>query len=236
MFIIIGAGRGGTSLVAGLLDAHDKLEVSFEKFSKDYLVGKNILTQDTTLFHERVTAFLAACHTESMRFPDKIYGNKITTEQLFGLEDHNLKNSDSKLNVLETFFNVYLKDIKVVFVLRDGRTCVRSKVSRTGQSVELACERWEYSVKVFKFLQFHHHNNICIRFEDLLAHPKEILNDICNFLKIPYQESMLSGTCSTKMLPDYRHNLLDISKSDLTDIPAGCIERIYDELKFCGYL
>jgi len=32
-----------------------------------------------------------------------------------------------------------------VFILRDGRTRVRSKVSRTGQSFELACERWPRS-------------------------------------------------------------------------------------------
>jgi hypothetical protein len=35
---------------------------------------------------------------------------------------------------------------------------------------------------------------------------------------------------------DYRQQQLDASKLELINVPAGCIERIRDELKLCGYL
>ena len=38
-FLVIGAGRGGTSLLAGLLDFHDQLDVGFEQYSEACLAG-----------------------------------------------------------------------------------------------------------------------------------------------------------------------------------------------------
>jgi hypothetical protein len=139
-FLVIGAGRSGTSLLAGLLDFHDRLEVGFEQFSEGYLMGAALATSGPAIFDDRVRAFLDSCRDEARRYPGRIYGNKITTEQLFGLEDHNTANPDAKIDVFDRFFNHFMKGRKIVFVLRDGRTCVRSKVARTGQSVELACD------------------------------------------------------------------------------------------------
>jgi hypothetical protein len=235
-FLVIGAGRGGTSLLAGLLDFHDRLEVGFEQFSEGYLMGAALATSGPAIFDDRVRAFLDSCRDEARRYPDRIYGNKITTEQLFGLEDHNAANPDAKIDVLDRFFNHFMKGRKIVFVLRDGRTCVRSKVARTGQSVELACERWKYSVEVYRFLRARDHDTLCVRFEDLLLHPEQALADVCAVLGVPYQESMLRGTGNAKMRLDYRQQQLDASKLELIDVPAGCIERISDELKLCGYI
>src|SRR5262249_37336574 len=121
-------------------------------------------------------------------------------------------------------------------VLRDGRTCVRSKVSRTSQSVELACERWKYSAAGYRFLVTRHDNSICVRFEDLLLHPAQTMVASCAFLAVPYQESMLEGTRNDKMRPDYRQSRFDTTKLALHDIPEGCVERIQDDLRLCGYV
>jgi hypothetical protein len=235
-FLVIGAGRGGTSLLAGLLDFHDRLEVGFERFSEAYLMGASLATSRPAIFDDRVRAFLDSCRDEALRFPDSIYGNKITTEQVFGLEDHNAANPDATIDVLDRFFNEFMNGRKIVFVLRDGRTCVRSKMARTGQSLELACERWKYSVKVYRFLSARDHDTLCIRFEDLLLCPKQTLADVCALLGVPYQESMLQGTANAKMPLDYRQRELDLSKLELSDIPPGCVERIRGELELCGYL
>jgi hypothetical protein len=235
-FLVIGAGRGGTSLLAGLLDFHDRVEVGFERFSEAYLMGASLATSGPAIFDDRARAFLDSCRDEARRFPDSIYGNKITTEQLFGLEDHNAANPDAKIDVLDRFFNELMNGRKIVFVLRDGRTCVRSKMARTGQSLELACERWKYSVKVYRFLRARDRDTLCIRFEDLLLRPKQTLADACALLGVPYQESMLQGTADAKMLLDYRQRELNLSKLELSDIPTGCVERIRDELELCGYL
>ncbi len=235
-FLVIGAGRGGTSVLAASLDAHDALEVGFEQFSEGYLMGKALATAARGMFDQRALAFVRACRDEAARFPAVSWGNKITTEQVFGLEDHNVANPDAPVAVLDRFFNHHLRGVKIVFVLRDGRTCVRSKVARTGQSLELACERWKYSVKVYRFLESRHDNRICVRFEDLLRDPERTLTAICTFLGVAYQPAMLAGTRSEKMRPDYRQPQLDTSKLALFDVPPGCLERIGDDLRLCGYL
>jgi len=235
-FLVIGAGRGGTSLLAGLLDFHDRLEVGFEHYSEAYLVGTALTASGSDIFESRVLAFLQGCKEEAARVPDRMYGNKITTEQLFGLEDHNVANPGAKIDVLDLFFNRYMSRRKIVFILRDGRTCVRSKVSRTGQSLELACERWKYSAAVYRFLVARHDNSICVRFEDLLLHPAQTMVAVCAFLGVPYQESMLEGTRNDKMRPDYRQPRFDTTKLALHDIPEGCVDRIQDDLRLCGYV
>ncbi|HEY9508230.1 MAG TPA: sulfotransferase, partial [Verrucomicrobiae bacterium] len=167
---------------------------------------------------------------------NKFYGNKITTEQLLALNDHNLVNPGQSIDVLDLFFNHYLAGIKVIFIVRDGRTCVRSKMTRTGKSVEQACKLWGDSVGVCRFLESHHHKNIRLRYEDLVTAPKENLEKICAFLGIEFQPEMLGGTANRKLRTEYQRDTLDTSKLELKDIPAGCMERIRDELRYCGYL
>ena len=111
-FLVIGAGRGGTSLLAGLLDFHDQLDVGFEQYSEAYLAGTALAdVKGPDIFETRVLAFLRSCQEEATRVPDQRYGNKITTEHLFGLEDHNVANPDAKTDVLDMFFNRHMRGI-----------------------------------------------------------------------------------------------------------------------------
>lgn len=237
-FLVVGAGRGGTSLLSGLLDYHSQLEVAYEVYAEAFLVGKEVPYHGPELFDMRVNSFIEACHNTVRKKPDSMWGNKITTEQVFGLEDHNLFNPDAEIDVLDEFFNNRLKDIKVIFILRDGRTCINSKVKRTlvGAPIEKAAERWQYSVTCFKFFQTRHTNNHCIKFEDLLLRPQEVLTGICDFLNIPFEEKMLQGTDNQKILPDYRKTYFDQSKIAAVDLPEPIMTQIKDDLRYCGYL
>lgn len=235
-FHIVGAGRGGTSLLTGLLDYHSGLEVGFELFSAAYLVGRDLPYQGPKLFHKRVTAYISACKQKANKYPNVLWGNKITTEQIARLEDHNLANPESIIDILDRFFNHYLEGKAIIFVLRDGRACVNSKVKRLGRPIEKACKGWQYSVKCFKFFETCHDNNICIRFEDLLHNPEKTLTKICDFLKIPYQEEMLRGTNNKKMRPEYQKNKFDLSKIKSIDLADDGLKIIHDDLKYCGYL
>lgn len=234
-FLIVGAGRGGTSLLAGLLDAHSRLEVGFEHRSVATLMGREVPARGPEMFDERVGAFLRAGAEESRRFPGKTWGNKITTEQILGLEDHNLANPTAPIDVLDAFFNDALAGVPVVFLLRDGRTCVRSKVARTGQSVAQACERWKYSVEVWRFFRDRHLHNVRLRFEDLLADPRSSLDLACELLQVPWEDRMLHGTRSGKMRPEYRREGIDVAPAQLEDIPVECEELLATELVECGY-
>ena len=239
-FLIIGAGRGGTSLLSGLLDSHPKLEVGFELFAIEYLMGKSFLNRifqrKKFIIHDRTAAFKDACIRESKKFSEKLWGNKITTEQIFGLEDHNIANPRERVDIIDFFFRESMYDIKIIFILRDGRTCVRSKVKRTGQPFALACKRWNFSVQVYRYLKESHNNNITVKFEELLKNPRQVLENICSFLSIPFEEKVLKGTRNEKMLPEYRKDTFDLSKIELENISDEDFTFIKDGLKFCNYI
>lgn len=234
-FLVLGAGRGGTSLIAGLLDYHSELTVAYELCALAYLNGEELPYRGHDLFGKRVQSFIAGCQNAANQRADILWGNKITTEQLFGLEDHNVLNPDLKIDVLDEFFNNHLKNVKVIFILRDGRTCINSKIQRTGQPIEKAAERWKYSVTCYRFFKTRHSNNICIRFEDMLFHPEKTLTQICDFLNVPYQDAMLLGTNNKKMLPEYRQNKFDLTKTKSIVLPDHIMTAIKEDLEYCGY-
>jgi hypothetical protein len=234
-FLIVGAGRSGTSLLGGLLDFHPDLTVALEAYAKTCLMGHGLSGQNSDLFNVRASAFVEACKNAANRQPHK-WGNKITTEQLSCLEDHNVLNPTARIDVLDAFFNNYLKNVKIIFILRDGRTCINSKVQRTGKTIEQAAKRWQYTVTCYKFFKTRHSNNVCVRFEDLLLHPKETLTEICNFLNVPYQNVMLGGTNNKKMPEAYRNSDFDLSKLEGIDLPDQILEMLRSDLEYCSYL
>ena len=240
-FLIVGAGRGGTSLLAALLDAHPALEVGLEHASVDCLMGKSLPVDfqsgdPSRLAHDRIAAFLACCSEEARRHPGKLWGNKITTEQIYGLEDHNEVNPARPINVLEVFFDDVLAAVPVIFIIRDGRTCVRSKMARTGQPLETACARWRYSVRVLDHLRSRRRAFYWLRYEDLVGEPEATLDGLCRFLGLRYDERMLRGTSTTKLLPEYRRAGLDPTILGLEGVPEGCVTLIEDDLRRYRYL
>lgn len=234
-FIIIGAGRGGTSLLTGLLDYHSRLEVHTEYASISHLMGRGFKCTDNQIIPQRITTFIELCQEKSREAPDKIWGNKITTEQIHALEEHNIKNPDAQIDVLACFFNMYFKDYKKIFILRDGRACVDSKVRRTGQSMQAACDKWKYSVSVYKYLQGCE-NSISIKFEDLLLYPRPTLQAICNKLSIKYEENMLKGVANKKLMQEYQNSQLLTEKARVVDLPEEYLALIREELVYSQYL
>jgi hypothetical protein len=230
-FLIVGAGRGGTSLLASVLDHHPRLEVGFELFMSQLMRGYE--DQPQQLLYQRVHDFVSACHQEAAH-TTRWWGNKITVEQIHGLDDHNRLNPDAVMDVVAYFFRHGVKTQKIIFILRDGRTCVRSKMQRTGQSMEEACRRWKLSVAMYHFLRAE--GQLCIKYEDLLLHPRNVLKEVCQFLGVAFDNALLGGTASTKMLAEYRQNQFDTTKLSLENIPPGCTELLWDELRACAYV
>lgn len=225
-FLITGAGRGGTSLLAGLLASHPKLEVGFEHYMHHLLGQIPSSAQDST---SRLLAFRRACE-QSAAECDKIWGNKITTEQIGAITGNPLDEA-----AIDLFYDFH-SDLKHIFILRDGRTCVRSKVARTGQPVEEACANWLYSAKVFHHFESGHVNGIAIKFEDLLRDPVSALKEICRHLSIVYCEDMLRGTNHPGMLPEYRRTGFDVAPMQVAPIEDRTFQLIERELRACAYL
>ena len=238
-FLVIGAGRGGTSLLMSLLDAHPQLELGYESHAIDCLMGLGLhVAADSIkpmLAEARAREFLRRCREDAARFPGKRWGNKITTEQLQGLDDHNQVNAP--IDTLDIFFRKVLTfETPVVFILRDGRACVKSKVKRTGQPPELAAVRWKYSIAVKDYLVEHHPNALVVKFEDLVARPEAVLSDLCDFLGVDFDPVMLSGTDNKKVRPEYRTDRIRKDRAATRDVPRAVLPLIARPLLETGYI
>jgi len=210
--------------------------MGFEKFSVKTLMGQEFKASSPgQILFERCASFREQCDEEARRHSPSRFGNKITTEQIFGLEDHNDENPGDPQAVLEYFFAECMKDVQVVFILRDGRSCVQSKVARTGQSYELACHRWSYSVVVYEHLRDRHPSAHTLRFEDLLRDPEPTLQAMCDFLDLPFEDVMISGTDNQKMRSEYRQSKIDPSKLRKPTLDSQYLELILDGLSRTGY-
>lgn len=235
-FLIVGAGRSGTSLLTALLDQHSQLEVGFEVGSIDCLRGRALVDEPERLFQQRSGAFVARCVAAAASSPAALWGNKITTEQLAGLNKHNLYHAPP-LDILDAFFNDVLADLPVIYLLRDGRACVQSKLARTAQSLEQACDSWRYTVAVYEFLQARSHT-LFLRFEDLVLAPEDELGRVLAFLGVEFEPGIVSaeGTMHPGMPPAYRRRGIDPGRATDLDATHPCVALIEPELKRCGYL
>lgn len=238
-FMVMGAGRGGTSLVMGLLDAHPKIEVAYETHAMDCLMGFDLpqaaAEHRTNMLDYRIEQFLIRCQQTASNSAPLIWGNKITTEQIYGLHDHNVVNG-TDVNTADVFLNEYLSEQKIIFILRDGRTCVRSKISRTGQNIAHAVSRWQYSLEVLELLRAQHKQLHIVKYEQLLVSPKQELAKICQFLGVDYVPEMLAGVRNEKMRKEYRSNKIDVNRLSLKGVPLGIMPLIVYDLKKYGYL
>jgi len=236
-FLIIGAGRGGTSLIMGLLDYHSKLELISEFNSVKLLMGEgleNEATDNTNIVENRIQQFITSCEQKSLNHPNKHWGNKITTEQLRGLNNKNQNTTDGT-ELFDVFFNGDLKTRKKIFILRDGRNCVVSKVNRTNKTMLQACEKWNYSVEVYKYLK-NDANSLCIKFEDLINSPILTLMKISKFLDIIFEEKMLHGVSNKKLSVDYQNTGLLTEKTIPPTIDDQYFKLIETNLKYCEYI
>lgn len=186
-FHISGAGRSGTSLMTGLIDAHPRCTVVPETLSK-------------TLLHSgegepsaRIAAYLAACESAATEAAPLIWGHKSPTEHVYPM------GRDGALAYIEA-----TKNIPCIFMLRDGRTCVVSKMRRKNAPLERAIELWKYSIWYLQRLREAGGPLLVVKYEDLVGDPAEELQRVCSFLGIEYEPVMMSGTTSEKMQVAYR--------------------------------
>lgn len=234
--LLLGAGRGGTSLLAGILDAHSQLEIAFEQFAAAYLMGQQLPVEIASNYHERTRTFLQACDSAAHQFPTAVWGNKITTEQLRALQKHNTIESYVKIDFLDEFFQRTLKGKKVIFILRDGRSCIISKVNRTGIDLNQACIRWLFSAKVYRYLREHDGDWHIVKYEDLVAEPEQTTRSLCAFLGLDFEPDMLlKGPSNPKMLADYRQAGIE-QKTPIKTLPGEYLEQLRADLEYCGYV
>ncbi len=230
-FLVLGAGRGGTSLLASMLDYNSELEVGMERFAFDYLLGKELNPDEATQLDKRLHFFKEACRKQG-NSSSKYWGNKITTEQIMALED--CENVQWP-GYMQLFLDRVVADRKLIFITRDGRSCVNSKMKRTGQDYDTALQRWKKSVQMLGFLEANHPKLCVLRYEDLIGDPEGELGRVCEFLDVAYDNNMLNGPSNPKMPEMYKGQGLSKALS-VKDWPASWTEDMKQELEKLGYL
>lgn len=186
-FHISGAGRSGTSLMTGLIDAHPRCTVIPETLSK------SLLHSGEGAPSERIARYMAACADAANEAAPLLWGHKSPTEHIEPM------GRDGLLEYIEA-----TKHIPCVFMLRDGRTCVASKMRRKGIPLQRALELWQFSIWHLGRLRDLGGPLLVVKYEDLVTNPAEELQRVCAFLGIEYEDAMLAGTASEKMQLGYR--------------------------------
>ena len=227
-FLVTGASRGGTSILAALLGSHPQLEAGFERHY-EHLVG--LVPETAKTIESRLSAFYAACKQEAQSQP-KVWGNKLTVEHIGALTGKGIYDDE---DAIAPFFS-RVADLKHIFILRDGRTCIRSKLIRAGETFDFAARSWLYSVKLLHAIREGRVSGEIVKFEDLILNPTPTLERICDYLGVEYSPEMLKGTEHPGLLPEYRRGNLEAEKAKAKPLPARLMRRIESELEYCGYI
>jgi len=181
----------------------------------------------STRVRQRIDNYITAGERRAALFPGKLWGHKTTTEHILGLQTDGF---DSL-----TCFIDQTSGIKTIFILRDGRSCVRSKVARAGLTIDEAIRRWRYSVRVLLAMQQRLATFHLVKMEDLVRNPETTLQAICDFIGIPFLPVMLSAPSSTSLNPEYRRSGFDRSAVDVSMIHDEWVAKIEEDLIACGY-
>lgn len=235
-FLVIGAGRGGTSLLTTCLDANPRMEVGEELFTAEYLGGGVIDDHQYRYdMRYRVSRFFEACDRRARKVKQPIVGNKILTENIFWLQDCLPTMQQNPLVHVEYFFSQVPENVKIVFIIRDGRNIIASKVKRTQQPISHALFRYKHFMFVLRYLKENYLPLLVLRFEDLVCEPEKELRSVCEFLGVAFDSAMLSTEGKT-MPSYYAKSYFDKSKAEtIAEIPDMYLQLIKDDLTFCGY-
>lgn len=230
--LVIGAGRGGTSLLTALLDQHTQVTMGFEFAARGYLVDPVAETLD-----ERLAGLRYECDRRAERFHTPIWGNKWTTGQIAYLyaDAPSLDLDDLNDHVLDRFFNVHFAGWPVVFVVRDGPACIDSKRRRDGLDEREAADRWLYSIRCLRFLEAHPAALHVVRFEELVHEPGRTLSGVCGFLGIDFEETMLAGTANPKMRPEYQRAGFDLGATRAVEASPSLRQYLAPAMRLAGY-
>lgn len=247
--LVLGAGRGGTSLVGSLLDSHPQLTVALEHAAEECLVrpGHREKTGPGKGFsrEKRLRCFRQECRRAARKAGTAHWGNKLTTEQLdvlYPASWEELWSPGSPLLSPAPYTDFHqelgqrlLKPLRVIYLSRDGRSCIHSKMQRSPASYVQALYRWKAALPWWHWLRDNHPQWHWLRYEDLLRQPETELRRLCQFLELPYAPAMLGGASSNRIHEDYRQTGLDSSKAAVPPEAQAYAADIREELDVWGY-
>jgi hypothetical protein len=94
------------------------------------------------------------------------------------------------LAIQASWVRVLFPQAKIIHLVRDGRDVVMSRMESFDESLEQACNRWQWSIREIEKLAAAGTDIIEVRYEDLVVDPDRILNKLSGLLGMPnnYQQ------------------------------------------------
>jgi len=220
-FFIIGRPRSGTSLLMAMLDANPHIIIPPEIPIIPLLGQKYQKVREwNTLLLEEFYKDLIQLHFEDFyNFNDLSFDQHKIKEEIISQEKNTtfadlikivysnylsafpkkeIKLLGDKNPAYSKYAPYYLKlfpEAKFIHIRRDYRDHALSML-RAGFGIKhlaFIAERWKYSMKItLDFKKLYPDKTLMIKFEDLLHDPEKELEQICQFLSVPfYKELML---------------------------------------------
>lgn len=217
-------------MVTAILDAHSRLTMASELYREEILIGRGDAWATASRV-ERMAGFVTAMIEQAEKAAPLRWGNKITTEALFfGASD---ARRQPELAVQQLIGR--LPRVPVVYVLRDGRAAVASKLRRTDISLEKACGQWVRSIEIWNALTAQGWPMATVRFEELVRAPMPTVSALCADLGEDFEAAMLGATMSNLLLPEYRRHQIDAAAAETVDLPDAGMKAIADAMVLAGY-
>lgn len=146
---------------------------------------------------------------------------------------------------------VFESDIKIIHLVRDPRDVYLSTL-RLGwippaqlQS-ELPSTWASTNLMLSRLLRKNLDRYLCVRYEDLIAHPERQVRRITDFLGVPFQPKMLEARTRSGLYPDQPHHA-NVGREFLpgriaafrrelpASVAADIADRAFEAIRFFGY-
>jgi hypothetical protein len=232
MFFIFGFPRSGTTFLKELLNLNSKIFIPHETDFiipiafiidrvKDEVIGKKIILEiivSSERYHESLADSLSKADIANLvnsssyslfSMLNKIY-DELALRKGVSFAGDKSPNDLNYLNVLIKH-NLFSSDLKIIHIVRDVRDVILSLLD-TGWLPPNTNEMSVASSWQFRNLALTNHYKNCpekyllIKYEDLISNPQFHLSDICRFLGVNYETSMLNYSLMGKDLKHYSHH------------------------------
>lgn len=209
---VVGSPRSGTTVLGRCIGEHSECVTAEESlillplwriyidlYAGGLTTGIAHISEYVT--NEQMVNFLG-------EFADNIFKSLLVKNNKITYVDHT-----PWYGVLSPFIQKIYPDARFIHVIRDGRQVVRSLTASynkgflwAGQNLKERIRIWqEVTLSTKHFLEKNKANVQVVYYKDLCTQPVKVLNDICNFLNISYEDSM-SAPLSVHYAPSDLHS------------------------------
>ncbi|MCP4270015.1 MAG: sulfotransferase [Candidatus Brocadiaceae bacterium] len=238
---ITGYPRSGTTLLQCMLSAHSHLFSLPETHFFSEVMNKLCKPADATLTDQDVCQAFKQLQ-KLMNIEDTFFDkfltakgeNSVTGKQLFEFVINHFRpgsDSDNSLKVVEKtpmhalfvheILQVYL-DARFIHIVRDPRDSISSTMNlpmNRSKWLPFYISSWRQVIQKIKAETKLKPNSIfTLRYEDLVSNPVQILQEICQFLKLHYEVEMISNFSN-----QYEGNVVGKSEYWKKDVKSGTV-------------